>query len=115
MRIRKMTAIGAAAITAGIVCVALVGLIVVVLWNALMPEIFGLPSIGYWQAVGLLVLSRLLFGGFFRGWRRGMGRPRFVRGWSNLTPEERQRFRDAMGKHCPERFREEESTGKSQE
>ena len=33
------------------------------LWNQLMPEIFGLPPISYWQAVGLFVLSHLLFKG----------------------------------------------------
>ena len=106
MRIRKMRVIGAAAVAAGIVCVALVGLVVKLLWNGLMPEIFGLPSIGYWQAVGLFVLSRVLFGGFLRGWNRGFRRSRFVRGWKSLTLEERRRFQEAMGTHCPERFHE---------
>ena len=50
----------------GIVTVILVGLlaglIVEWLWNWLVPEIFGLPRIGFWQAWGLLVLSGLLFG-----------------------------------------------------
>jgi hypothetical protein len=36
---------------------------VMLLWNALMPQIFGLPQLGYLQAAGLLVLARLLFGG----------------------------------------------------
>jgi hypothetical protein len=44
----------------------LVGLAVQALWNALMPGIFGLPEVGYWQAVGLLVLGHLLFGGGFQ-------------------------------------------------
>jgi hypothetical protein len=44
----------------------LVGLVVKALWNALMPGIFGLPEVGYWQAVGLLVLGHLLFGGGFQ-------------------------------------------------
>lgn len=43
----------------------LVGLIVQALWNALMPEIFGLPEVSYWQGVGLLILGHLLFGGGF--------------------------------------------------
>lgn len=34
------------------------------LWNWLMPEIFGLTTIDYWQAVGILVLAKLVFGGF---------------------------------------------------
>ncbi len=40
------------------------GLLVKVLWNWLMPMIFGLPEIGYWQAFGLVVLAKLLFGAF---------------------------------------------------
>lgn len=38
------------------------GILVKWLWNALMPDIFGLPEIGYWQAVGLVVLAHVLFG-----------------------------------------------------
>ena len=34
------------------------------LWNWLLPALFGLPAISFWQAVGLLVLARILFGGF---------------------------------------------------
>ncbi len=38
------------------------GLVIQWLWNTLMPEIFGLPEVSYWQAVGLVVLSHILFG-----------------------------------------------------
>ena len=60
------------------------------LWNALMPDIFGLRTITYWQALGLMVLSWILFRGFrgprFRGaWRRGAGGH-----WERLTPDERE-------------------------
>jgi len=45
------------------------GVAVMLLWNALLPSIFALPQIGYLQAVGLLVLVRLLFGGIGgNGW-----------------------------------------------
>lgn len=48
---------------AGISALAIVfGLIVMWLWNALMPDIFSLPEIGYWQAVGLVVLTHIFFG-----------------------------------------------------
>ncbi len=43
--------------------------IVMWLWNALLPEIVGVKSISYWQAMGLLVLSKILFGGFHPGKR----------------------------------------------
>ncbi|MCC8174556.1 MAG: hypothetical protein LIO65_09435 [Odoribacter sp.] len=41
--------------------------IIMLLWNALCPELFNLPLISYWQAGGLLLLCKLLFGGFGRG------------------------------------------------
>jgi hypothetical protein len=79
----------------GIAFVAIIGAIIAGLWNALMPEIFDLPAISFWQALGLFLLSRVLFG-HFGGWGSRMRRARFVRGWANLTPEERDRFRRAM-------------------
>jgi len=88
------------------------GLIVSGLWNALMPAIFGLRAITFWQAVGILLLSRILFGGL-GGWGHRMRRPRFVRGWRSLTPEERERFRRAMGIHRPRGFDDGEAAEKS--
>jgi len=46
---------------AGLALLALLGWVVMLLWNWLMPEIFGLPSVSYWQAWGLLVLFWILF------------------------------------------------------
>jgi hypothetical protein len=58
----KASAIAAAAVgVPGLF--ALCGLVTMWLWNALMPEIFKLPSIGLWQALGLLALSHILFKG----------------------------------------------------
>lgn len=61
------------------------------LWNLLMPQLFGLPAIGFWQAVGLLGLSWLLFG----GWRGagGLGGRHRMGGRHAMSEEERQRFR----------------------
>ena len=42
----------------------LFGYVIMLLWNWLMPEIFGLISINYWQAVGVIILAKLIFGGF---------------------------------------------------
>ena len=47
--------------------ITLFGFVAMWLWNALMPEIFGLATLTYWQAVGLLILSKLFFGGFGGG------------------------------------------------
>ena len=69
----------------GIVVVSFIGgTIVQLLWNWLMPELFGLPTLTFWKAFGLLALTRILFGGFGRhGCRRG----------GAFAPEDRERFR----------------------
>ncbi len=102
---RRMRFWGLPMILFGIVFVGVMGLVIAGLWNALMPAIFQLPPITFWQALGLFLLSRLLFGRF-GGFGRRMRRARFVRGWDRLTPEERQRFRDAMGPCRPGFFPE---------
>ena len=69
------------------------------LWNALMPELFGLKLLTFWQTLGLLALSWLFFGRF-RG--HGMGhhwRHRMKERWMRLSPEEREKFREQMQKH----------------
>ncbi|UKN01080.1 hypothetical protein K6119_15220 [Paracrocinitomix mangrovi] len=50
---------------------ALFGFVVMWLWNWLMPEIFGLPIITFWQGVGIVILSKILFGGFGGGGSKG--------------------------------------------
>jgi hypothetical protein len=79
---------------------ALIGLggwIVMQLWNWLAPALFGWKLIGFWQALGLLALCRILFGGW--GCHSGQhGKPweskRECKG--KLTPEEREKFRSEM-------------------
>jgi hypothetical protein len=72
--------------------IALLGWVVMTLWNAVVPGVFtAVHTIDYRQAIGLLVLSRILFGGF-----RGRGGFPGGRRWQRLeamTPEERERFR----------------------
>jgi len=80
---------------------AVFGVAVMLLWNALLPQIFALPRIGYLQAVGLLVLTRLLFGGI-GGWMHGHSgrggehmfqhRNKFREKWMNMSEEERKEF-----------------------
>jgi len=75
--------------------VAFAGLVwaVMSLWNWLMPAIFGVHAVTYWQALGLLLLCWILFGGFRggrgsrRGWEHGMRRR-----WERMSPEEREEF-----------------------
>ncbi len=79
------------------------GFVVKGLWNALMPEIFGGPQITYWQALGLLLLSKILFGGFHRHGTHGGGRSRWREQmrerWAHMSDEEREKFRAGMGRH----------------
>ena len=52
---------------AGMVLFAFLGgELVRLLWNWLLPSLFGWPSVTFWQALGLLALCRILFGGFGR-------------------------------------------------
>lgn len=66
------------------------------LWNKLMPEIFGLKTIDYWQALGLFILSKLLFGRGFGKSGPGFGRKMRHRELdrSDLSEEEKERLRE---------------------
>lgn len=82
-------------VVAAMVFVTVFGYVVMRLWNWLMPALFGWHWISFWQALGVLVLSRILFGGFHghrgghRQWRR-----RMMERWDRMSPEERERFRE---------------------
>jgi len=77
--------------------IPLFGFLVMWLWNWLMPAVFGLRAISFWQAFGLLILSKILLTGFHgrpgfdRDWRM-----RFIRRWDQMTPEERDKFRAGL-------------------
>lgn len=62
-------------------------LAIMLLWNALLPSIFDLKAIGYWQALGLLVLARILFGSFGRGPRTYFSRRRQWELWKKWHEE----------------------------
>ena len=83
------------------------------LWNWLVPMLFRGPMLSYWEALGLFVLARLLFGGlrphgrgpWGHSWHHARAR------WEQMTPEERERFRSRFhgrwhggcwGHHGPE-------------
>jgi hypothetical protein len=72
------------------------GEVVMRLWNWLLPPLFGWRTLGFWQALGLLALCRILFGGLGHGGPRGPHGRRFGRGCRRMTPEEREKFRKAM-------------------
>jgi hypothetical protein len=71
------------------------------LWNWLVPELFSGPVITFWQAIGLLVLSKILFWGFGRGCHcgnrhGGPWRPYWKEKWASMNPEDRERFKQKL-------------------
>ncbi len=80
---------------------ALVSYIVMLLWNNLLPDIFHITTITYWQAAGILILSKILFG---FGGPKGRGGAPWMRHkmerFKNMSPEEQERFREQMRARC---------------
>jgi|SRR5882672_2328000 len=114
-RLKKMTRLTRLMIIAPLAILGLVifawigGELVMHLWNWLAPTLFGLRQINFWQALGLLALCRILFGGFgmggggHRNSRRRMHgrigeriRERVDERWEEMTPEQREKFRQGM-------------------
>lgn len=84
---------------------ALLGFVVMSLWNWLMPALFGLTAITFWQALGLLILSKILFGGWKGGHHRehrgAHWKRRFRDKWTNMSEEEREKYRRCWGREKP--------------
>lgn len=85
----------------GIVAVAVFGLVTQSLWNWLVPSLFGGPAITFWQALGLLALSKIITWGFGHhkgGWRHrgGPWNPAWTQKWQSMSPEDRERFKEKM-------------------
>ncbi|HHH52821.1 MAG TPA: hypothetical protein ENK91_04125 [Bacteroidetes bacterium] len=65
------------------------------LWNAILPDLIGVNSISYWQSMGLLILSRILFGRFSKPERRtSFPYQKFKEKFQNMSFEEREKFRE---------------------
>ncbi len=81
------------------------GEVVKLLWNWLLPPLFGWRTITFWQAFALLALCRILFG--HHGWRGHSGwkgrrliRDRMSERWQHMTPEQRERMRERWKMAC---------------
>ena len=75
--------------------------VVMLLWNAILPETIHVNRLNYGHALGILALSKILFGGFHGGWgRRGRWRQNMEDKWSIMTPEEREKFREQWKQRC---------------
>ena len=78
------------------IAVGVLGYLVMWLWNAILPSLFsGVSEISYLKAIGLMVLCRILFGGFHGqgGWHH----QRHMQRWAQMTDEEKQRFQRRFG------------------
>ena len=85
----------------GVMAIAVFGFLVMTLWNWLAPAVFGLHSVTFWQALGILILSKVLFGGFGgRPSHGGHWRRRMSDRWQQMTPEEREQFCQGMFGRC---------------
>jgi len=95
-RLKRIIFIAPLAILGMLLFIFIGGEIVLHLWNWLLPPLFGFRQITFWQALGILVLCRILFGG--HGWHRS-GRSNYRRRmserWERMTPEERERLRQS--------------------
>jgi len=78
--------------------------VVMGLWNAILPAVLGVKAITFFQALGILVLSKILFGSFSgdgRRWRGGPARKETMKQrWENMTPEEREKFKSGWKNRC---------------
>ena len=100
-RLKKMIFIAPLAILGILLFITIGGEIVLQLWNWLLPTLFGWRQITFWQALGILALCRVLFGGFGRhGFQRSNFRRRWAERWERMTPEEREKFRQGMRGRC---------------
>lgn len=70
-----------------------------ILWNILVPAIFGGPIIGFLQAAGLLLLGKIITGGPRGHWGNGRGREwkmKMKKKMEKMSPEERKEFKEKM-------------------
>jgi len=97
-RLKRLIWIAPAAILGMVIFSFIGGEVVMLLWNWLAPELFGFRQITFWQALGLLALCRILFGGFglSGGGARSNARRRMAERCEQMNPEEREKFRQWM-------------------
>jgi hypothetical protein len=93
-------------IVAAVAMILVAGGVVMMLWNAILPDLLNVRVLGYWQAVGLLILTQILFRGFGR-WKHGRHgmhghywKHRLEEKLAALTPEEREKFKAEWKRRC---------------
>lgn len=85
---------------------SLASFVVMLLWNAILPNVTGVKTVNFWQAAGLLLLSKILFGGFGGGKRgswKNTKRSHRKNKWMNMSQEERQAAREKWKEYCKQK------------
>ncbi len=84
-----------------LIVAALLSTAVMLLWNQIVVQLFALPSLNFWEAAGLLLLCRILFGRFGGPpWSRGGRSHHWKERWKQMSDEDRQRLRDRWKERC---------------
>ena len=80
----------------GPIAVFIFGMVVMWLWNNALAPALRIPTITFWQGLGILVLSKILFGSFGGGGgsRHHSWRERMTQKWNRMSPEEREKFKE---------------------
>ena len=106
MKIRRRTKRALMGLGIAVSAILVISLLVMLLWNALIPDLFDGPTLGYWQAAGILLLSHLLLRGTplygMRAWRRANRRRRWKKRLASMSAEERAAFYGELGIQGPE-------------
>ena len=92
---------------AGVLFFTVVGFVVMFLWNNILPHVANVKPITFWQALGLFLLFKILFGGFGRrrSWKN-RARGKWKKKWMNMSEEERQQFKNKWKDRCDRRASE---------
>ena len=98
LRVAKFAAVMVAGLAA-------LSVLVMVLWNVLIPDIFHGPAVTFWQALGLLVLAHVLLRGWgpwghAHGWRHDRWKHKLEEKLAAMTPEEKEKFREEWRRRC---------------
>ncbi len=86
----------------GIAIAALLSFVVMCLWNGVLTGVLGVKTLSFWQALGILVLSKILFGGFHKhcGHGRHPWEHTMKEKWGAMTPEEKEAFKQRLRNRC---------------
>jgi Ca2+/H+ antiporter, TMEM165/GDT1 family len=92
----------------GTIAIIVFGFVVMGLWNNILVAVTGVKAITFLQALGILLLSKILFGGFGGGGKGWRGSPawkeKMKQRWDKMTPEERDKFKAEWKNRCGGRW-----------